>query len=50
MTREELRNKYGDEICELCCREYFTNRAYPDSFVKVVIAKMQKIVSQMNII
>ena len=31
MTREELRNKYGDEICELCCREYFTNRAYPDT-------------------
>lgn len=29
MTREELRNDYGDEICELCLREYFVNRAYP---------------------
>lgn len=31
MTREELRNNYGIEICELCCREYFTNRAYPET-------------------
>lgn len=31
MTREELRNKYGNEICELCCREYLTNRAYPET-------------------
>lgn len=31
MTREELRNNYGNDICELCCREYFTNRAYPES-------------------
>ena len=31
MTREELRNKYGDEICELCLQEYFNNRAYPDT-------------------
>ena len=31
MTREELRNKYGDEICGLCLREYFTNRVYPET-------------------
>ena len=31
MTREELKNKYGDEICELCLREYCTNRAYPET-------------------
>ena len=31
MTREELRNNYGNEICELCCQEYFTNRAHPES-------------------
>lgn len=31
MTSEELRNDYGNEICELCCREYFTSRAYPES-------------------
>lgn len=29
MTREELINNYGDEICELYCRWYFTNRAFP---------------------
>ena len=23
MNREELKDKYGDEICKLCCREYF---------------------------
>jgi hypothetical protein len=31
MTREELKNNYENDICELCCREYFTNRAYPES-------------------
>ena len=31
MTREELRNDYGNEICELCCREYFVNRAFPET-------------------
>ena len=31
MTREELINNYGDEICELCCREYFVNRAFPET-------------------
>lgn len=31
MTREELRNNNEDEICKLCCRECFTNRAYPES-------------------
>lgn len=31
MTREELKNNYEIDICELCCREYFTNRAYPES-------------------
>ena len=31
MTREELRNNYEDEICKLCCREYFTSRACPES-------------------
>lgn len=31
MTKEELINNYGNDICELCYREYFTNRAYPES-------------------
>ena len=30
MTREELKDNYGNDICELCCQEYFTNRAYPE--------------------
>ena len=30
MTREELRNNYGNDICELCCRDYIS-RALPDS-------------------
>ena len=29
MNREELRDNYGNDICELCYREYFANRAYP---------------------
>lgn len=31
MTREELRNNYEKEICELYCRVYFTSRACPES-------------------
>lgn len=31
MTREELRNNYGNDICWLCCQEYFVNNAYPES-------------------
>ena len=31
MTREELRNNYGNDICELCHREYYIGRAYPES-------------------
>ena len=31
MTREELRNNYENDICELCCREYYTSRALPES-------------------
>ena len=31
MTREELRNNYENEICELCQREYYTSRALPES-------------------
>lgn len=31
MTREELRYKYEKEICELCCLEYYTSRALPES-------------------
>ena len=31
MTREELRNNYEKEICELCHREYYTSRALPES-------------------
>lgn len=31
MTREELRNNYGINICELCCQEYYTSRALPES-------------------
>lgn len=31
MTREELRYKYEKENCELCCLEYYTSRALPES-------------------
>lgn len=31
MTREELRYNYEKEICELCCREYYTSRTLPES-------------------
>ena len=31
MTREELRNNYEKEICELCHREYYTSRELPES-------------------
>ena len=31
MTRGELKNNYGINICELCCREYYTSRALPES-------------------
>lgn len=31
MNRETLRDKYRNQICELCCREYFTNRAFPET-------------------
>lgn len=31
MTREELRNNYGNDICELCYREYYTIRVLPES-------------------
>ena len=31
MTREELRNNYGNDICELCYREFYTSRAYQES-------------------
>ena len=31
MTREELRNNYGNVICELCHREFYTSRALPES-------------------
>ena len=31
MTREELRNNYGNDICELCYRDFITSRAYPES-------------------
>ena len=31
MTREELRNNYGNDICELCFREYYTIRVLPES-------------------
>ena len=31
MTREELRNNYVNDICELCYREFYTRRAYPES-------------------
>ena len=31
MTREELRNNYEKEICELCHLEYYTSRALPES-------------------
>lgn len=34
MTREELKDNYGKYICELCCQEYFTNRAYPELLCK----------------
>lgn len=50
MTREELRNNYGNEICELCHREYYTSRALPESLCEGQFSKRQKIISQMNII
>lgn len=50
MTREELRNNYEKEICELCCREYYTSRALPESLCEGQFAKRQKIVSQKNTI
>ena len=31
MTREELRNNYGNDIRELCHREYYIGRALPES-------------------
>ena len=31
MTREELRNNYENDICELCCQEYYTCRVLPES-------------------
>ena len=31
MTREELRNNYENENCELCHREYYTSRSLPES-------------------
>lgn len=31
MTREELRNNYEKEICELCQRKYYTSRVLPES-------------------
>ena len=31
MNREELRNNYGNDICELCYREFYTSRALPES-------------------
>lgn len=30
MTREELRNNYGNDICELCYRKFYASRAYPE--------------------
>ena len=35
MTREELRNNYGNDICELCYREFYTSRAYQESLCEV---------------
>ena len=31
MNREELRNNYGNYICELCHLEYYTSRSLPES-------------------
>lgn len=31
MNREELKDLYGDEICELCFKNFFTNRAAPET-------------------
>ena len=31
MTREEIRYNYEKEICELCHRECYISRAYPES-------------------
>lgn len=30
MNREELRENYGNDICELCYQENFINKAYPE--------------------
>lgn len=39
MTREELRNNYGNEICELCYREFFISRAHPESLCEGVFCE-----------
>lgn len=38
-TREELRNNYGNEICELCYREFFISRAHPESLCEGVFCE-----------
>lgn len=40
MTREELRNNHEDEICKLCCREYFTSRACPESLCEGIFCEV----------
>ena len=39
MNRKELRNDYGDEICELCHREYFISRARPETLCEGVFCE-----------
>ena len=39
MNREELRNDYGDEICELCYREYFVSRAHPETLCEGIFCE-----------
>lgn len=30
MNREELRDKFSEDICNLCRKVYFTQRAHPE--------------------
>ena len=39
MTREELRNDYCNEICELCYQKYFISRAYPETLCEGIFCE-----------
>lgn len=39
MTIEELKDNYGNDICELCFREYFSRRACPESLCEGIFCE-----------